>query len=295
MTVSDSGGRRMMGPWLLSDILGGGISAQVFAGAHRFSGKEAAVKVLRQDRSRRLEDGVRFLREGRLLSKLDHPSIPELLDMGVGDRSRMFLAIQRFPGRDIRTILQGLGGRTVEIRRQVRDDLLLPAWTHVAAALQHAHQRGIGHGDVTPSNILVDGRGGAAGLVDWGLARRFDPPAEPDPPLDGPKGVLRVHGTPGYVAPETLGAERVQPCPATDIYSLGAVLFHILAFQPAIQASTVPGRLAAAWQPVQDPRELAPDMHVPDHLAVLAMRAMSVDPAHRPASAAEFRAEAETA
>ncbi len=278
-----------LGPWLLEAAIGGGVSARVYSAKHRETGVPAALKVLRGDRSRRLEDGVRFLREGRLLSELDHPCIPRLLEMGVDERQRMFLAMQRFEGRDARTVLQGLRDRPHVLRRQVRDQLLLPAWRMITEAIQHAHARGVAHGDITPSNILVDGRG-AVGLVDWGLARRFDPPPEPtvaDANTDD-KGVVRVHGTPGYVAPENLSEPAAGPGPSSDIYSLGAVLYHILAFRPAIEASTIPGRLAAAWQPVVDPRDKSPDMEIPGHLAELAMAAMSINPTVRPSSAAHF-------
>jgi len=272
----------LVGPWILGESIGGGVSGQVFVASHRFSGKEAAVKVLRQDRTRRLQDGVRFLREGRLLSELEHPSIPHLLDMGVAEQNRMFLALQRFPGRDLRTILQGLGDREPELRRRIRDEVFVPAWRDAVSALAHAHDRGVAHGDVTPSNILVDGRGGPAGLVDWGLARRFTADAAEDADLEETKGAVRVHGTPGYVAPEMLGSERVEPNPLTDIYSLGAVLYHLIAFRPAITAATVPGRLAAALTPPPDPREAAPEMEIPDALADLALHAMRVDPDERP-------------
>ena len=124
--------------------------------------------------------------------------------------------------------------------------------------------------------------------MDWGLARRFGHRHEPtvaDVNKDE-DGVVRVHGTPGYVAPESLSQPATGPIPSSDIYSLGTVLYHLLAFRPALEASTVPGRLAAAWQPVQDPREKAPDMDIPEHLAKLAMDAMSANPHHRPKSAA---------
>jgi|GEM_PF-6477302 len=282
---------RLLGPWLLGEALGGGMSARVYSGVHQASGVEAAIKVLRRDRTRRLQDGVSFLREGRVLKELDHPTIPRLLEMGVAENDRMFLAIQRFPGRDLRAALQGLANRPAPLRRQIRDQLFLPAWLAVTEAVTHAHARGITHGDLTPSNILADGKG-VVGLVDWGMARRFDPPPEPTGTEEETPSGIRLHGTPGYVAPETLGADRADATPLSDIYSLGAVLYHLLAFRPAIKARTLPGRLAAALLPVTDPREVAPDMEIPEHLAKLAVAAMSVQPAQRPPSAAACRAAA---
>lgn len=277
---------RSLGQWTLGDALGGGRSAQVWAATDP-AGREAAIKVVRQERGRRVEDGVRFLREGRLLSDLDHPAIPRLYEMGVAGADQMFLAIERIPGKDLRTVLTRLAKREIELRRSVRAALLLPAWRAACAAVAHAHERGIVHGDVTPSNIVADGQG-RFGLVDWGLARRFDPPdpPEPRPEHDGKRPVLRVHGTPGYVAPERLSRPLEQPLPPSDVYSLGAVLYHLLCFAPAYAARTVPGRLAASFQPPADPRERAPAMEVPDALAEAALRAMAVEPGDRYPSAA---------
>ena len=145
----------------------------------------------------------------------------------------------------------------------------------VARAVHHAHQRGILHRDLKPGNILVD-RGGKPWVTDFGLAKYLDQRAELTQ-------ANRFMGTPYYVSPEQAQGERGLTA-ATDIYSLGAVLYHLLTGHPVAQANTAWETLRAVveqqplWPGAVSPR-------VDRDLGTVCMKCLEKDPQRRYASA----------
>jgi len=175
--------------------------------------QRVALKVIR--------DGVatapllrRFLRERRILARLQHPNIASLLDGGMTDDGRPFLAMEFVEGLPITEYSDG---------RRASVDERLQLFMDVCTAVQSAHQRLVIHRDLKPANILVSADGRVK-LLDFGIAKLLDPDTDEGVATltDAGLGAL----TPEYAAPEQVCGEQVTT--ATDVYALGVVLYELL-------------------------------------------------------------------
>ena len=176
--------------------------------------QRVAIKVLQHG-----PDAARFRDERQILAQLAHPGIVKLLDGGSTDDNLPYLVMEHVVGEPITTFAK---------RLDVRARLVL--FRNVCAAVQYAHQRLIVHRDLKPSNILVDA-GGAPHLLDFGIAKLLDPTAAESREAETRTGMLLL--TPEYASPEHARGETVSV--ATDVYSLGALLYELLADAPALR------------------------------------------------------------
>jgi non-specific serine/threonine protein kinase/serine/threonine-protein kinase len=161
---------------------------------------------------------ARFEAERQALAVMDHPGIARVFDGGATDTGRPFFVMELVAGEPMTDFADrhGLG-----IRERVA--LLID----VCRAVQHAHQKGIIHRDLKPSNVLVtmqDGRP-AAKIIDFGIARAIDRPAD----QTFATGLGQFVGTPAYMSPEQLGLTAQDVDTRADIYSLGVLLYELLA------------------------------------------------------------------
>lgn len=209
---------------------------------------------------------VRFQVEARLLATVDHPGVVSVYDFG---KSRLstgvtvaYLVMPYVDGVPLSRWITTLGRLSVEHTTSVA--------AQAADALQAAHARGIVHRDVTPANLLI-ARSGAVVLVDFGVAHTA---------TDSTHGRHGVLATPLYMAPERVTGGPVSP--ATDVYALGAVMYHCLAGRPPFTGDSA---LAVAGQHVHaTPPPLPAD--VPTPVQALVFQALAKDPAARPPSGA---------
>ncbi len=200
-----------IGPYRLIDVLGRGGMSTVYRAvrADEEYSKEVAVKVLR---SGFLGDDTleRFRQERQILADLEHPNIARLLDGGTREDGTPFVVMELVDGLPIDEYARrhdlGLSDRIAVFRK-------------VCAAVQYAHQRLVVHRDLKPSNILVQ-PDGTPKLLDFGIAKLLDSEA---PAMTV---TARTWMTPEYASPEQVRAERVST--ASDVYSLGAVLYELL-------------------------------------------------------------------
>ena len=201
-----------------------------------------------------------FVEEAKTLVRLAHPHIVPVYELGVVD-GVYFLAMERIDGAALRELL--------------RDGPLPPVAaaqlaSQLASALDHAHSRfGLIHRDVSPGNVLIDLSGNAR-LVDFGVSTPAD------------EVVGGVFGTPGYLAPEQLGG---RPTHQSDVFGVGAILYAGLAghapYPPTLD------EVRAAFAAEETPPALGPE--VPRALVEIALACLSLDPAQRPADAADAR------
>ncbi|MBO0699918.1 MAG: serine/threonine protein kinase, partial [Zavarzinella sp.] len=208
----------LLGSYVLLDPLGEGGMAHVYRARNWKLDIDVAVKVIRQDRAADPGAAGRFLREARALGAIDHRNIVRALDAGV-EGGRLFCAMEYVPGTDLGRLLRDDGALPAETARAYA--------TQLAAALDHISRLGLVHRDVKPGNVLVTADGSAVKLGDLGLAR-FD---RPDGALAGLTRVGVMVGTPDYVAPEQIRDSRGADI-RSDLYSLGATLYHMLAGRP---------------------------------------------------------------
>ena len=201
-----------LGPWRLAERLGAGGMGEVWA-AERADGtfeQRVAVKLLKRGlETERLVE--RFLLERRILGRLEHPGIARLLDAGSTPDGRPYFVLERVDGMPITRFAaeRGLG---VEARLE-----LVRA---ACEAVDFAHRNLVVHRDLKPSNVLVDA-GGAVKLLDFGIAKLIEGDS------DGQRTELEGRAlTPAYAAPEQIRGDAVTT--ATDVYSLGVLLYELL-------------------------------------------------------------------
>ncbi len=204
MTVE--AGRRL-GRYVLSRKLGAGGMAEVWEAFDEGLHRSVAVKVVRDEIADELEFRERFVREARLAAQLEHPRILPIYDFGT-EAGVTYLVMPLLPGGSLKELIQGPmpGEEAVE------------ALSAIAAALDHAHSRGVLHRDVKPSNVLVDASGSLL-LADFGLAKNTEVSSELT-------AAGMVVGTPAYMAPEQAIGRSVDP--RADQYALGIVAFELL-------------------------------------------------------------------
>jgi serine/threonine-protein kinase len=258
-------------------------------------GRDVAMKVLRDKES--AEGGVvwrRFMREARVQGQLEHPTVAPVYDVGLDPRRRVFFTMKRVRGTTLRRVLGALASGDAAAKQEHSRHKLLAAFVQVCLAVDFAHSRGVVHRDLKPANIML-GDFGEVYVLDWGVAKVFGFDDAPDdvakrvsdsgeqPVLDYADPASTEHGTRlgtlGYMAPEQIeGAQTDGLC---DVYSLGAILFEILAQGPLHPgdldertASTLAGVDARARL-----REKNPD--VPPELVDIVARAVARDPKRR--------------
>ena len=257
------------GPYRLVRLLGRGGMGAVYL-AERTDGEiqqKVAVKLLRAD-SLRPEWRDRFLRERQLLASLNHPSIVHAIDAGHTDAGQPYLVMEYVDGEPIDAY-----GAAIEWRDR------LALFLRVCDGVSHAHRRLIIHRDLKPSNILVD-RSGWPKLLDFGIAKLLDEIGDPT------RTVERLL-TPGYASPEQLrGAPQTT---ATDVYSLGAVLYKLLTGHSPHESDTQVSHaleVAAGTRKIPAPSRLNPNL--PSDIDYILQRALRHEPEERYASVEAF-------
>jgi serine/threonine-protein kinase len=259
--------------------IGAGAFGVVWRGRHRQLQREVAVKQLSAVALAEPEYVARFRREARLLAQLDHPHVVRVYDYRETGDLRL-LVMELLPG-----------GTFADRRaRGMRPESAIAATLAAARGLHHAHEHGVLHRDVKPENLMFDGRG-TLKVTDFGIAR--------DDGIDSTAVRLtragELFGTPAYVSPEqaahALAADAPETGPASDQYSLAAVLYEALSGRLTHDANG--GAIALCNRRThEDARplvEVAPD--APGAVANVVMRALRRAPAERFPSMEEFARE----
>ncbi len=248
----------------------------------------------------------RFLAEAKITGQLDHPGVVSVHDLGVDEDGRCYFTMQLVRGVDLRAVLRqrAAGDTSWPLER------LLGVMQKVCDAVGYAHAKGVIHRDLKPANIMV-GRFGEVFVMDWGLARapgepevrdlrlRVDSERSDEVQVRGAEGsnspVLtmdgHVVGTPAYLSPEQAQGRVDELGPRSDVYSLGATLYHLICGTPPY---VPPGEELAAQRvlllalqgPPRPVEELCP--RIAPELAAICARAMARDPLDRYASAEEL-------
>jgi len=258
---------RVIGP------LGQGGMAAVYYAHDRSLDRLVAIKQLRPDPTASekaiKQTRLQFLREAQVLATLDHPNLPRVTDYFTRDDIEC-LVMDYVEGQSLIEVIQKNG--------KGLDDTQVLDWAdQLLSALDYIHRHGVIHRDVKPANIRLtpDGR---IFLVDFGLVKQFDP--------DNPKTATIMHGlgTPEYAPPEQYDSRLGHTDPRSDLYALGATLYHLFTGQAP---ETVTQRVADP-KSFRRPRALGAQISVEVEQAIL--RAMELQPVRRFDNAAEMRA-----
>ena len=210
---------------------------------------------------------ARFEQEAQILARLQHPNVITVFDTGVdgGDR---FIVMELVEGPTLRELLDAEGRLTPERAGEIASPL--------ASALGFAHAKAVIHRDVKPSNVLLPPDGGVK-LADMGIARLLSPEAL--------TATLSVRGTAGYISPEQVRGDRVDA--RADLYSLGCVLFEMLAGRTPFEGNLAALSYAHTHTPAPRVRSINPD--VPAAMDELVAAMLEKDPAKRPSTGEEVQ------
>lgn len=245
----------------LLDQLGSGGMSNVFRARDLMLERSVGIKVLHERYSNDSSFQRRFRQEARAAANLSHPNIVTVHDFGL-DHGQLFIVMEYIPGKDLKTLLRQRGRFSVEEA--------IPLMVQACAGIGYAHRAGLVHCDVKPHNMIVtpDAR---LKVTDFGIARALST-ITPDEKADV------VWGSPQYFSPEQATGEA--PSPASDVYSLGIVLYEVLTGALPFIAPTSEelARLHLQAAPVA-PSEYIPD--IPSALEEIVLKVLSKEPAAR--------------
>lgn len=254
------------GRYEIDRVLGHGGMAVVYLARDQELHRAVAVKVLEGSLAGDDDVQARFLREARLAARLSHPNVVQVYDAGETDE-RPYIVMEYVPGT---TLAQS--GR-------LPPDEAVQLVLQACAGLQHAHEAGVVHRDIKPGNLLLR-EDGVLKIADFGIARSSD--------ATQLTKLGTILGTAAYLAPEQAAGEEVTA--VADIYSLGAVLYHLLTGRPPYEFDSLAELAAKQSEGLITPvRDLEPS--VPDPVEAAVMRALARSPRFRPPSAAELARE----
>jgi serine/threonine protein kinase len=269
------------GKYRLDERLGGGGMGTVYRATHLLIDRPVAIKVLSQ---RFVGDSTakqRFRREARAAGRMHHPNAVSVTDFGATADGYLYIVMELLEGRTLRDLLAREA--PLDVARVV--SIML----QTCAAVSAAHDVGLIHRDLKPANIFIEQRSNTPAVVkvlDFGVAK-FAVEEQADDDYQTLTQVGAIIGTPRYMSPEQCsGSGSVTP--ASDVYSLGIILYEMLSGVVPFHAETP---LAIALRHVSEPprplREIVPD--VPEKLEAIAHKALAKHPGDRYADANELR------
>ncbi|HTJ46333.1 MAG TPA: serine/threonine-protein kinase [Kofleriaceae bacterium] len=211
----------------------------------------------------------RFKREAAAARKVSSPNVIRIHDLGEARPGLLYLSMEYVAGRTLADVISSRGlvpiGDCVDVLQQV------------CTGLAAAHDAGVIHRDLKPGNVLVGERNHVK-IIDFGLAKATA--------AEGMTATGMLLGTPYYMSPEQVRGRRVDA--STDIYSLGALAYHLVTGRPPFSGdNAIAVGFAHLSETPPPPKQLRPEL--PDALESVIMRALAKEPGDRPRTAAEFR------
>jgi serine/threonine-protein kinase len=244
----------------LQEVLGRGAMGEVWRACDQLLGRPVAVKLLHAAEA---EDAERFRLEAQIAARLNHPNVVGMYDFGA-QHDQLHLVMELVDGWNL--------AQERSLRGALRPAEAAAITAQAAAGLHAAHQQGVVHRDVKPANVMLT-IDRTVKITDFGIARFAEEAAS------GLTATGKIIGTADYLAPERALGRPAQP--ASDVYSLGCVLYELLTGRPPFSGAT---SLAVVQQHVSatpvPPDRLRPD--IPQPLSGYVLRMLAKDPAHRP-------------
>ncbi|MGD0676572.1 MAG: protein kinase [Polyangiaceae bacterium] len=273
-------GRTLPGGYVILELVGIGGMGRVYRAEQTNLGRTVAVKIIHPHLVGEENAAARFITEARAASRLNHPNSVGIIDFGKTPDGQLYLVMEFLRGRDLARVVYDDGPlshrRIVDVLRQT------------LAALAEAHTESIIHRDLKPENIILEpvrSGGDFVKVVDFGLAKIRSETQQPN--ITSP-GI--VCGTPEYMSPEQA---RGDPLDArSDLYAVGVILYQLLTGRLPFEGdSPTQVVLAHLTEIPRDPREVAPDRHIPQPLVDVALRCLAKEPTDRYPDADELSLE----
>ena len=229
-----------LGQFILLRLLGKGEMGATYKARDKVLGRSVAIKVMKRSLGQDHARVEHFLAEGRALASLDHPNAVRIFSLGQ-EKDQPYIVMELITGKSL--------DKKYSLDKAMDEALALNITIQIAQALQAASKINLIHGDVKPANIMIGEEGGAK-LVDFGIAKFGG----------GQAAGGATFGTPYYVAPEQVQRGSIDH--RTDVYSLGATLFHILGCMPPFPGKSMKEVLQSRLEkPAPDLLKIRPSLH----------------------------------
>jgi len=253
-------GSRVGGRFVVDRLLGAGGMGAVFLARDEQLGETVALKVIAGGGVLDPAAADRFRREASAARRISHTNVVRIHDIGEA-MGMLFLSMEYIAGTSLAALL--------DRHRTLAFDQLRSLVAQICFGLAAAHEAGVIHRDLKPANILVD-ESQHVKIIDFGLAAL--------PHLEGMTATGMILGTPEYMAPEQIRGRPVDP--RTDIYALGALMYHAMVGHPPFTGDTpIAVGFAHCVEDVTPPHEV--DSTIPEPWSALVVRALAKDPAQR--------------
>lgn len=278
---------------------------EIFVARDRELQREVALKEIQTQHADHSMSRARFLIEAEVTGRLEHPGIVPVYSLGTYEDGRPYYAMRFIQGDSLKEAIEKFHEEKKSLtpgERALRLRQLLGRLVDTCDAIAYAHSRGVVHRDIKPANVMV-GRFGETLVVDWGLARLMD---ETDTGLDEAEVPVKhsqsgdssltqtgtILGTPAFMAPEQAAGELDKIGPPSDVYSLGATLYVLIAGEIPFQSGNVLDLLVNVREGrFPRPREVNPDIAKP--LEAICLKAMALNLEDRYPSALDLKEDIE--
>ena len=244
----------------LLDLIGSGGMAIVYKGKDTLLERHVAVKVLREGFASDPAFLARFRREARSAANLKHSNVVTVYDVGQ-DGKRHYIVMEHLDGQDLKSLIRQKGHLSVQKSINIA--------IQICTGVGHAHEKGLIHCDVKPQNVLVT-HDGQVKVTDFGIARALSESGLTESEI--------VWGSPLYISPEQAAGDP--PTPASDVYSIGIVMYEMLAGSPPFQAEK-PTALALKHMREDPPSLMVRNPQTPRQLEQIIRKILAKEPSAR--------------
>lgn len=270
------------------DEIAHGAMGRIDAGWDRHLGRPVAIKTLRSDRAKDVVR-MRFLEEAQVTGQLQHPSIITVYELGKIKGDVVFV-MRRVDGISLKELIYRLRKNDTDLLAKYTLNYRLQLFYQLCQAVAYAHNKGVIHRDIKPSNVMV-GDFGDVVLLDWGLCKIIGQEVRSSRSSTERWQTMhgQIIGTPAYMAPEQALGMIDQISPGTDVYGLGALLYHFITLSPPFSGKSkreVVRKVLHAE--LIKPRDRSPHAGISEQLEEICLRCLQRDSDQRYENASEL-------